>query len=74
MMPRRRSLDPVDLLDLEHRDLQFAQFLLIARLVRQPAIEIELGEVEPAFDFCRRCHLTLSSSTTVRRDDFYRYP
>jgi hypothetical protein len=27
-------LDPVDLLELEHRDLQFVQFLLIARLVR----------------------------------------
>ena len=59
-------LDPVDLLELEHRDLQFVQLLLIARLVRQPAFEIELGKVEPGFDFCRRCHVTHSRRTTAR--------
>jgi hypothetical protein len=51
-------LDPVDLLELDHCNLQFAQPLQIARLVRQSPIEIELGQPEPRFNLYRRYHVT----------------
>src|SRR6516164_6191180 len=66
-------LDPVDLLELQHRELQLVQLLLIAHLVREPALEIELGKPEPGFDFFGRCHVNHSRRTTARCTDFYRY-
>src|SRR6516162_7996884 len=58
-------LDPVDLLELEHRDLQFVQLPLIARLVGEAALKIEFGKLEPGFDFYRRCHFSGSLHTTA---------
>ena len=46
-------LDPIDLLELEHRSLQLAQLLQIARLVGEPALEIEFGKPEPGFHLYR---------------------
>jgi hypothetical protein len=66
-------LDPVDLLDLEHRGLQLAQLLLIARLVGEPALEIDLGKLKTGFDFYRRCHFMRPPRTTFRCADSYRY-
>jgi len=49
-------LDPVNLLEFEHRDLKLFQMASVALLVPEPAIEIELAECEPRFDLYRRCH------------------
>ena len=64
----------IAMLELKHRSLQLAQLLLIACLVGEPALEIELGKLKPGLDFYRRCHFTRPPCTTLRCTDFYRYP
>ena len=67
-------LDPIDLLEFEHRSLKLAQLLLIARLVLEPMIEIELGKREPGFHLHRRCHFTRAPPRNRPLYDSYRYP
>ena len=57
----------MDLLYLEHRGLQLAQLLQIARFVGEPSVEIDFGKPEPGFDLYRRRHIR---SPTLQLSNF----